>query len=298
MLSLEGAGVLDFLNKRWIGGLNLLANRSRHHKSEIFEAMIEDLNQQEVDHVLVTGDITNVALDEEFRFARELFKGFSLGPENITVLPGNHDAYVQVGATYFTSHFGEYFASDASHQEGHLWPCIRRRGPVSIFGLSTSLQTPWFTAYGVIGDEQLGRLRTALMAPEFEDTLRLVAIHHSPAEPRARSRVRGLRDRAKLYTVLKEAGAELILHGHEHLDLTADLPGANGRIPVRGIQSATYDAGDQAPHKRGGYRIYEIADTCEPGKRPAMVGEELRLWDSSSQSFAKQEPQTTVSAVS
>ncbi len=290
--------MLDFLNKRWIGGLNLLANRSRHHKSEIFEAMIEDLNEQEADHVLVTGDITNVALDEEFRFARELFKGFSLGPENITVLPGNHDAYVQVGATYFARHFGEYFASDASDEGGHPWPCIRRRGPVSIFGISTSLQTPWFTAYGVVGDEQLARLRTALMSPEFEDTLRLVAIHHSPAEPRARSRVRGLRDRAKLHALLEEVGAELILHGHEHLDLTADLPGPGGPIPVRGIQSATYDGDGEAAHKRGGYRIYEIADTCEPGKRPVVVGEELRLWNPASQSFGKQEPSTTISASS
>jgi len=298
LLSLDGAKVLDFANKRWIGGLNLLANRGRHHKSEIFEAMIEDLNSQGVDHILVTGDVTNLALAEEFRFAREMFKSLSLGPDQITVIPGNHDAYVQVGAKHFATHFGEFFTSDSGNKSGEAWPCVRRRGPVSILGLSTSLQTPWFTAYGVIGDEQLARLRDALTSDEVKDTLRLVAIHHSPAEPRARSRVRGLRDRAKLYALLEEVGAELILHGHEHLDLTASLPGATGPVPVRGIQSGTYDAGDAAAHRRARYRIYEIADTCGTGERPGLVGEELRLWDPSSQQFAREATAATDGSVS
>ena len=296
LLILEGAGVLDFANKRWIGGLNLITNRGRHHQAAIFEAMIEDLNRQKVDHILVTGDVTNLALDEEFRFARTFFERFDLGPDKITVIPGNHDAYVQKGAKHFKTHFEEFFVSDDGRTNGETWPCVRRRGPVSVIGLSTSLQTPWFTAYGVIGDEQLDRLRTALMAPELADTLRLVAIHHSPAEPRARSRVRGLRDRAKLYSLLEEVGAELILHGHEHLDLSASLPGKTGDVPVRGIQSGTYDAGDHAAHKRARYRIYEIADTCESGQRPTMLGEELRLWDPSSKSFVQEE--TVASAAS
>ena len=283
LLSLEGAGVLDFANKRWIGGLNLITNRGRHHQAAIFEAMIEDLNRQKVDHILVTGDVTNLALDEEFRFARTFFERFDLGPDKITVIPGNHDAYVQKGAKHFKTHFEEFFLSDDGRTNGETWPCVR-------------LQTPWFTAYGVIGDEQLDRLRTALMAPDLADTLRLVAIHHSPAEPRARSRVRGLRDRAKLYSLLEEVGAELILHGHEHLDLSASLPGKTGDVPVRGIQSGTYDAGDHAAHKRARYRIYEIADTCESGQRPTMLGEELRLWDPSSKSFVQEE--TVASAAS
>lgn len=296
LLSLDGAGILDFANKRWIGGLNLLANRGRHHQSEIFEAMIEDLNQQEVDHILVTGDVTNLALDDEFRFARELFDRLSLSPDQITVLPGNHDAYVQKGAKFFHKHFEEFFSSDQEHRTEETWPCVRRRGPVAILGLSTSLQTPWFTAYGIIGDEQLERLRAALTAPELEDSLRLVAIHHSPAEPRARSRVRGLRDRAKLYSLLEEVGAELILHGHEHLDLSATLPGATGPVPVRGIQSGTYDAGDGAAHRRARYRIYEIADTCESGERPGILGEELRIWSPDGKNFVQEETVAPLSA--
>ncbi len=295
LLSLEGSGWLDFVNKRWIGGLNLLMNRGRHHQTPIWEAMMEDFNGQKIDHILVTGDVTNLALDEEFRFAKELFGKLDLGPNDITVLPGNHDAYVQAGATYFKQHFGEFFTSDAEFAwpDGESWPCIRKRGPITLFGLSTSLQTPWFTAYGVIGDAQLERLRTALLDERFAGTRRIVAIHHSPAEPKARSRVRGLRDRHKLYKILEETGAELILHGHEHLDLSASLPAKGGAVSVRGIQSGTYDAGDGAMHKRARYRIYEIADTCDDqegsgsntASRPQVLSEQLRLWDPTQKQF-------------
>jgi 3',5'-cyclic AMP phosphodiesterase CpdA len=289
--------MLDFANKRWIGGLNLLMSRGRHHQTGIFESMVRDLNERPVDHILVTGDVTNLALDEEFRFAKTLFETLDLKPDQVTVIPGNHDAYVQKGATFFKKHFSDHFTSDGEMAEGAEWPCIRRRGPVTIFGLSTSLQTPWFTAYGVIGKEQLARLRAALLDEKYADTLRLVAIHHSPAEPRARSRVRGLRDRQELYKILEEAGAELILHGHEHLDLSALLPGRDGEVPVRGIQSGTYDAGDAALHRRARYRVYEISDTCEDGERPTVLSEELRLWDPTSDRFIEDDSQNAVGSV-
>src|SRR6186997_2662803 len=94
LLSLNGARALDFANKRWIGGLNLLANRGRHYHAAVFRAMVEDFNRSAIDHIVVTGDITNLALEEEFRFARGFFDAIELGPSDVTVIPGNHDSYV------------------------------------------------------------------------------------------------------------------------------------------------------------------------------------------------------------
>ncbi|MBL4633143.1 MAG: hypothetical protein JKY56_04680, partial [Kofleriaceae bacterium] len=93
-----------------------------------------------------------------------------------------------------------------------------------------------------------------------------------------------------LYKILEETGAELILHGHEHLDLSATLPGKGGEVPVRGIQSGSYDSGEGAMHKRARYRIYEIADSCDDednsvGSRPAILSEELRLWNPAQKNF-------------
>lgn len=281
LLSLAGATVLDFANKRWIGGLNLLINRSRHHSTEVFESMVADLNEGSADHVLVTGDITNVAHEEEFRFAKGFFDRIRLGPGDVTVIPGNHDTYVSAGVEYFDKYFGGFCRADTGWEwsEGRLWPTVRVRGPVAIVALSTGLVTPWFTAWGQLGDEQLERLEQVLTDPRLKDKFRVVAIHHPPAGRAARRKGRGLRDHEAFAAVVARAGAELVLHGHEHLDLREALEGPDGRaIPVRGIQSATF-VGGKSEH-RARYRVYEVAEegAASGGGRPILAGERLRVW--------------------
>src|SRR5206468_2825869 len=94
----------------------LMTNRSRHYHVAAFEQMVEDLNAQGIEHVLCTGDVTNLALEQEFRFARERFDKLAGGPDQVTVIPGNHDAYVAAGIAYFATVFDEYHRADAGWQ--------------------------------------------------------------------------------------------------------------------------------------------------------------------------------------
>lgn len=294
LLSLDGARMLDFANKRWIGGLNLLTNRGRHYHSHIFEAMVADINDQGVDHIICTGDLTNLAFEQEFRFARERFDRLSLGPEQVTVLPGNHDTYVAVGSDYFRDIFAEYHAADADWRAADAgdepagassWPVVRVRGDdtntrVALIGISTSRATPWFTAYGRVGDQQLERLATILADERLLGAMRIVALHHPPAGKAARNKVRGLRDWRALGEVLGEHGAELVIHGHEHRDMRNHIAGPDGReIAVLGVQSGTYLA--NKPHRTARYRIFEIAPaSAEHGSERAHVAHHgLRVWD-------------------
>ncbi|MCG8417509.1 MAG: metallophosphoesterase [Proteobacteria bacterium] len=294
LLSLQGARILDFANKRWIGRLNLLTNRGRHYHTSAFEAMVADFNASDVDHVICTGDVTNLALEQEFRFARTLFDQIELGPHRVTVIPGNHDAYIAKGNQYFTQYFADYFKADAewerpadetSARSGHraapddpTWPVVRIRGNVALIGLSTSMQTPWFTAYGRLGTAQLDRLRAVLADRRLASCLRLVAIHHPPVGKSAHNKIRGLRDFAAFARVIAESGAELVIHGHEHRDLRGELPGPNGDIvPVLGVQSGTYEA--NRPERTARYRIFEIAGSADE-KRPGVVAHRLRRWNS------------------
>lgn len=281
LLSLKGARWIDFFSKRWIGGLNLLTSRSRHHHSAIFEAMVEDFNRGGIDHLIATGDITNVALESEFAFARSKFDAIELGPDQVTVIPGNHDAYVEKGREHFEAYFVDYFRSDSGFDGQEAWPSVRIRGAVAVIGVSTSLQTPWFTAYGRVGADQLARLEAALGDPRLAGKLRVVAIHHPPAGERAFRKNRGLRDHREFAAVLERVGAELVLHGHEHLDLTEALDGPEGPIPVHGIQSGTYEAG--RPAMRARYRIYDVAEVG--ARRPAIVGETIKVWNPGSGGF-------------
>jgi 3',5'-cyclic AMP phosphodiesterase CpdA len=282
LLRLRGARVRDFLNKRWIGGMNLLANRGRHHRLAVFEAMVEEINRSQVDHVLVTGDITNVAHEDEFRLAREVFDRLALGAKNVSVIPGNHDAYVAQGMALFDAYFGPYSTPDPewTWPGASRWPVVRVRGPVAFILLNTSHPTPWFNAWGRVGSEQLGRLGELLSDARLADKFRLVAIHHPPAGPHALRRVRGLRDHEAFSAVIREHGADLIVHGHEHQDLRLELPGPSGAVPVRCIQSASYEAG-VAP-RRARFRVFEVPAPGGP-ERPEVKGgrflrESLYVW--------------------
>ncbi len=292
LLSLEGVRWLDFANKRALGGLNLLRSRARHHHNHIFEAMVEDINAQGIDHVVCTGDLTNLALEPEFRLARDCFERLSLEPDQVTVLPGNHDAYVPAGGPCFDQVFADYYRADDDWRDDgpSPWPVVRVRGSagpgpsVAIVALCTAVPTPWFTAYGTLASDQLTRLAEILASPRLSGSLRLVAIHHPPAGPAATSRIRGLHGAAALAEVLARTGAELVLHGHEHRDMHHQLPGPDGAaIPVRGIQSGTY-LGDR-PERTARYRIFDIAAPGALEARPRVHAHRLRRWDPAAARF-------------
>ncbi len=173
LLSHDGARVSQLANKRWIGAANLLTNRSRHYHVAAFEQMVEDMNEQGIDEILCTGDVTNLALEQEFEFARGKFDQLARGPEHVTVLPGNHDAYVAEGIEYFAKIFAPYHTSDPGWPDG--WPIVRVRGELALVGVTTSRATAWFSAYGYVGDDQLARLRERLTDSRLAGKVRLVA---------------------------------------------------------------------------------------------------------------------------
>jgi 3',5'-cyclic AMP phosphodiesterase CpdA len=282
LLSHDGARWLDLANKRWIGAMNLLSSRSRHYHVDAFNHMVEDMNAMGIEHVLCTGDVTNLALEQEFKFARGMFDKLAAGPEHVTVIPGNHDAYVAEGIAHFATVFDEYHRADAGWQwtdsdrdpdDAHddlRWPLVRVRGDLALIGVTTSRATPWFTAYGRVGAGQLARLRKALSDSRLANQARLVAIHHPPAGKRAASKIRGLRDHEAFAEVIADVGADLIVHGHEHQDLSEVLAGPAGPVPVRGIASGTYH--HNKPDRIGRYRIFEI-----DGRK--IASDYVRVWN-------------------
>jgi len=280
LFSLEGASVADFLNKRWSGGLNLLVNRGQKYRADVFDALVDDMNRQPLDHVACTGDITNLALPGEFKYARERFDRFALGPTQVTCIPGNHDNYVAEGRGLFEDAFAPFCAADPewAWPSGPRWPIVRLRGEVALIGLSTSVPTTYLMGWGALGDEQLARLEQVLVDPRLGDRFRLIMLHHPAAGRYAASRRRGLHDHQAFAAVLARAGAELVLHGHEHQDLHHALPGPGGKpIPVDGVQAGSY--GGSREKLRARYRVYEIAS--RGGPRPEVVSVGMRGWQGS-----------------
>lgn len=260
----DGARVGDFLGKRAVGALNLVVNRRRKHKMELLRALGQDMRRQGFDHLALTGDLSNVSLDAEWRAALRWIEALERAPESITVIPGNHDAYVPAVVTSgaFESLFAPYQTDDGDIAAGgtakvgeKVYPFVRCRGPLALVSLSTCVATGDLGAWGEIGVEQIARAEALLMSPAVHARKRVVLLHHPPVRQKG-GEDRNLRDRQAFAELLVRTGADLVLHGHDHKDESAHLSGPNGaRIPVVGAGSASYSG---APDRRARYNIYEF----------------------------------------
>lgn len=247
----------QFLGKRALGGLNLLVRRRHKHNMALLAAMLEDLRGREFDHLALTGDLCNIALDSEWSAALAWIEALGRPADQVTVIPGNHDAYVPgvVKSGVFERMFAPYQRAEI-RVDDRIYPFVRPRGEIALVCVSTGVPTGDFGAWGRVGEQQLADLETLLVLPEVKNRTRVVLIHHPPLVHRP-GEDRNLRDRQALQEVFARVGADLVLHGHDHRDFFAELPGPNGtRIPVVGAGSASYDG---PPDRRSRYHIVEIS---------------------------------------
>lgn len=247
----------DLLSRRVLGWLSWQRRRQRIHLRDVLDALAQDLADQGVDHVAVTGDLVNLALSAEFAQGAQ-WLGELGRPDGVTFVPGNHDAYVPPRWAGAWAHIGPFMRGDGDNTPPDRWavfPFLRRRGPVALVGVSTAVPNVPTWALGRIGSAQLGRLRKMLLGLRGTGSCRIVLLHHPPASGMTSYR-RRLADAAAFRAVLREAGADLVLCGHQHRFQFAQLDGPDGPIPVLGGPSASLrsEAGD----RYGGYLLHRI----------------------------------------
>lgn len=253
LLDLKGASPARFANKRLTGGVNLLLNRRRKHDEGLFRRIVDAAHAHGADRLVVTGDLTNLALESEFEHVRSHLDAAGLP---VTVIPGNHDAYTRGSAR--ERRFEQYLAHlmEGEREAGADYPFVQRHGDVALIGLSTAIPSLPLYAVGKLGEDQLQRLARALGKLADEGLSRVVLIHHPVLPGVARPR-HELLDLDAFGRVIAEHGAELILHGHEHRRLEGHLLGPGERpVPVHGVGSGTYLS--QKPGRHGAYSLYTV----------------------------------------
>jgi 3',5'-cyclic AMP phosphodiesterase CpdA len=250
----------ELASKRLIGYVNWRRSRQRIHLRTTLDAITHDLRGAQPDHVAVTGDLVNIALSAEFAQARRWLE--ALGhPCDVSVVPGNHDAYVVAAGLYRDRHWSPYMAGDdglpssVKHDNRGRppFPYLRRRGPVALIGVSTAIATPPFMATGRLGAWQIARIAKMLDDLRTENLFRVVMIHHSPT-PSARHK--HLIDATAFRQAIAAVGAELIIHGHDHVHSLVWIAGNGARVPVVGVPSASACA--SAKQHAGAYNLYRI----------------------------------------
>jgi 3',5'-cyclic AMP phosphodiesterase CpdA len=217
----------------------------------VLEAITRDLTSQPRDHVAVTGDLVNFSLADEYKRAADWLA--ALGPpREVSVVPGNHDAYVRGSEGAPAAFWADTMRGDDGLDR---FPYLRRRDAVALIGLSTALPTGPFMATGRLGKRQLARFAEVL--DHTRGLFRIVLIHHPPRSPWRRY-MRRLIDGPQLRAVLAAKGTELLLHGHDHRRAVIWLDGPQEtKIPAVGVPSASA----LAPHggeDAAGYNVFHI----------------------------------------
>lgn len=254
--------------------LSVWSWRRRGHlqRPEILDALAADLRAHAVDHVVVTGDVTNFSLPEEFRRAAAWLSALA-PPPRISVVPGNHDALVDLPPA---EGLGRW---EAWTRTGGTWPFVHRpHEGLALIGLNSALPTAPLLAQGRLGAAQLVRLEHALRAERAARRLRVVMLHH-PVAPGAVGARKALVDAPALRGVLRRVGAELVLHGHARDARLDALEGPDGAIPCLCVPSST-----ALPNPRDeGARWHRMTVSADPGRARAQI--QVRCWSAAEQGF-------------
>lgn len=265
----------ELIGKRVTGYINWRRRRRFIHDPAALAAIVADVKARAPDHIAVTGDIANIGLAAEFSRGREWLE--SLGsPQNVTFVPGNHDIYVREAAGFAARQWGAHMCDD--HGVGGF-PFVRRRGNVALIGLSTGVPSAPLLATGWLGTKQLAELAAVLNSLKNENLFRVVLIHHPPVSDSGRHK--RLLDAPVLKRVIAAHGADLLLHGHDHLHMINWLEGPNGtRVPAIGVPSASAAPG--TGKDAAAYNLYRIDGTrgawqCELVSRGLTPSGEVAL---------------------
>jgi len=100
---------------------------------------------------------------------------------------------------------------------------------------------------------EAGRVLAEMLGAS-RNLFRVVMIHHPPIAAHS-ARHKRLTDAAAFREAIAAAGAELVIHGHDHVHALTSLAGHGGQVPVVGVPSASAAAGMK---HAGAYNLYRI----------------------------------------
>jgi len=216
--------------------------------------LLKQISENKVDHLIITGDITDNASEKDFEiFRRMLTKyGFMKG-EKLSIIPGNHDIYggIQKAEDIFTfpekcdkinyykrvnnflSYFPEAFSNCQYLSSKSFFPFAKKINNTLIVGLNSiaqysKLSNP-FGSNGEIDATQFGELFDILKTTEKDVKHKIVLIHHhfNKLKSEAKStfgsiwsgiekQTMKLKGKRRLFNLFKEYNIDIVLHGHVH----------------------------------------------------------------------------------
>lgn len=265
VLDLEGVPRWQlWSNKRLTGWLNLKLHRGFKHKTHVVQKMLDELRRSKPDHVVLTGDLTNLALPSEFARVRAMLEALELPPERLSVVPGNHDLYTRgaARAQRFLEYLGPWVRSDldlhVAHEAGPF-PFVHLRHDVALVGLATAVPRLPLVSSGRAGAAQLDALARAFAHPEVRARAVVLLSHHPLLDPRSlRARLaRGFAEGARVRSLFSSDRPALALHGHLHERAWRELAQPTG-APLHSLGATSASLLHADPHRQAGFNVYDV----------------------------------------
>lgn len=248
---------VDFLGKRATGWVNFTRKRSEEYDQNIVRAGVARFVAERPDLVVISGDLTNLALPSEFRASLKLLDPLREAGIRTVVFPGNHDYYVPAAANGQFEELCEGW-QPADRRGDAFYPFVCRAGDVAVLCFNSAIPTPPMLAYGLVDDAQIARGKDLAAAEAAAGRTIVFALHHHPtkAPHKKREWTRGLRNAHAFRAAAAECGAVLVMHGHNHYEHARRMLDAE-QVCISGISSSTTSKGSP-PERVGQIGLYEF----------------------------------------
>ncbi|HOX29396.1 MAG TPA: metallophosphoesterase [bacterium] len=206
------------------------------HMLRAFDAVLNE-KSNEVDHVIIAGDLTNHGNDYEYAPVSNAVSSFT--PDKLSIVPGNHDMSTNLIKNLsrrefrkrFTRFFGRFAQAGRERKDVDPFPYVKKpREGITIIGLDTTApileryrNTPigFSPSVGAIGDEQLRKLGNTLKSLPEKDHWIIIVMHHDPfVRQNPWTRLGDLAKFKRLVLSASEKKKIVVVCGHNH----------NGRI--------------------------------------------------------------------
>jgi len=180
-------------------------------------AALEAVVAAGADHLVLSGDLTELGDDAEFEMFAEVLSGAGIPESRITLVPGNHDAYT---------------SSDGWRRalEGPLAPWaatsapaggvrIVDRGPLVLAAVDVSRHQPVVLSGGELSARLAEEIERRIAAPSRAGVAIALVVHHPPFPKHDNAAYRwvdSLQGSERLLALLGRHPTLYILHGHLH----------------------------------------------------------------------------------
>ncbi|MDY6821031.1 MAG: metallophosphoesterase [Deferribacterota bacterium] len=230
--------------------------KSKKHKLFdyfIFDEIKKDIGLEKPDHIVITGDLTQLCTASEFKKARNYIQTLGAN-ENITIIPGNHDFYTFAGKSLFYKEFCDFFSVNNYIDTKNYLPFVKIIGNCAIIGINSAVVTPPFFSYGHLKKSQLEHLGLILKKLQYS-YFNILLIHHPPIKGII-YKTKSLLNSRELIRILETGSINLVLHGHIHRFNLSYFNYRETNIPIISAPAMAFKS--NIGIRSGGYNMYKL----------------------------------------